>query len=97
MVSLSRPYPFKFFKDCLPQILLAPFLNTLSHTMPLKYLNGYGLCLSNPYPLQKRFFYILRPSFDWDFSNNVKCIEDKSVKFYTNIKSSHVLKMGEKY
>ena len=24
-------YPFKFFKDCLPQILLGSFLNTLSH------------------------------------------------------------------
>ena len=24
-------YPFKFFKGCLPQILLGPFLNTLSH------------------------------------------------------------------
>ena len=22
----SRPYPFKFFKDCLPQILFVPFL-----------------------------------------------------------------------
>ena len=29
--ALGRPYPFKFFKDCLPQILLGPFLNTLSH------------------------------------------------------------------
>ena len=28
--SLSRPYPFKFFKGCLLQILLGPFLNTLS-------------------------------------------------------------------
>ena len=28
----SRPYPFKFFKGCLPQIFLGPFLNTLSHT-----------------------------------------------------------------
>ena len=28
---LSRPYPSKFFKGCLPQILLGPFLNTLSH------------------------------------------------------------------
>ena len=27
---LSRPYPFKFFKGCLPQILLGPLLNTLS-------------------------------------------------------------------
>ena len=27
---LSRPYHFKFFKGCLPQILLGPFLNTLT-------------------------------------------------------------------
>ena len=27
---LSRPYHFKFFKGCLQQILLGPFLNTLS-------------------------------------------------------------------
>ena len=31
MVCLSKPYPFKFFKGCLPQVLLGPFLNTLSH------------------------------------------------------------------
>ena len=30
MVCLNRPYPFKFLKGCLPQILLGPFLNTLS-------------------------------------------------------------------
>ena len=30
IVCLSRPYHFKFFKGCLPQILLGPFLNTLS-------------------------------------------------------------------
>ena len=29
MVCLNRPYPFKFFKSCLPQILLGSFLNTL--------------------------------------------------------------------
>ena len=29
--ALSRPYSFKFFKGCLPQILLGPFLNTLTH------------------------------------------------------------------
>ena len=27
---LSRPYHFKFFKGCFPQISLVPFLNTLS-------------------------------------------------------------------
>ena len=30
VVCLSRPYSFKFFKGCLSQILLGPFLNTLS-------------------------------------------------------------------
>ena len=29
-VCLGRPYHFKFFKSCLTQILLGPFLNTLS-------------------------------------------------------------------
>ena len=33
MVFLSRLYPFKVFKRCLPQVLLAPFLNTFSHFM----------------------------------------------------------------
>ena len=31
MICLSRPYHFKFFKDCLRQILLGPFLNISSH------------------------------------------------------------------
>ena len=33
--SFSRPYhfPFKFFKGYLPQVLLGPFLNTLSHLL----------------------------------------------------------------
>ena len=30
MVCLGRTYHFKFFKGCLPQILLGPFLNTLT-------------------------------------------------------------------
>ena len=30
MVCLSRLYPFKFFKGCLPQILFGPLPNTLS-------------------------------------------------------------------
>ena len=29
--TASRPNPFKFFKGCLPQNLLSPLLNTLSH------------------------------------------------------------------
>ena len=31
MVCLSRQYPLKFFKGCLPQFLIGPLLNTLSH------------------------------------------------------------------
>ena len=56
---LRRPYPFKFFKVCLPQILLGPLLNTLSQKVTdaptsiivlwtfdlslLKYLNSFLL------------------------------------------------------
>ena len=29
-VCFNRPYHFKFFKGCLPQFILGPFLNTLS-------------------------------------------------------------------
>ena len=32
---LRRPYPLKFFKGCLPRILLGPFFNTLSHMYQL--------------------------------------------------------------
>ena len=35
-LGLGRPYPLKFLKGCLPQILLAPFLNTLTHLLVLK-------------------------------------------------------------
>ena len=31
MVGLSRLYTLSFFKGCLPQNLLSPLLNTLSH------------------------------------------------------------------
>ena len=32
---VSRPYPLKYFKGCLPQNLLSPPLNTLSHMTEL--------------------------------------------------------------
>ena len=31
MICFKQIIPFKFFKSCLPQILLGPFLNTLSY------------------------------------------------------------------
>ena len=44
---LSRPRSFKFFKGCLPQILLSPFLNTLSQLYSQKsfdyFLKGLNL------------------------------------------------------
>ena len=33
LLKWSAPYPFKFFKGCLPQILLGPLLNTLSQML----------------------------------------------------------------
>ena len=36
MVCLSRPYPFKLFKGCFPQILLGPLFHTLSHVILAK-------------------------------------------------------------
>ena len=35
MVCLSRWYQFKVYKSCLPQILLGPFLNTLTHLISI--------------------------------------------------------------
>ena len=38
IVCLSRPYHFKFFKGCLPQILLGSFFNTLTQIIFQVYL-----------------------------------------------------------
>ena len=35
MICLGTPYPFNFFKGCLPQVLLGQFLNTLSQKIQL--------------------------------------------------------------
>ena len=41
--ALGRPYPFKYFKGCLPLILLGPLLNTSSHLYNLKHVeNTHG-------------------------------------------------------
>ena len=31
MVCYNRPHQSKFFKDCIPQMLLGPFVNALFH------------------------------------------------------------------
>ena len=53
MVCLGRPYHFKFFKDCLPQILLGPFLNILSQMLSSKAWEMIG----NENILLIQFFY----------------------------------------
>ena len=41
-VKVRRPYNLKVFKGCLPEILLGPFLNTLTQiTVPLKILKPF--------------------------------------------------------
>ena len=51
MVCLRRPYPFKYFKGRLPQILLGLFLNTLSqmkHSSHTKHILQHILKLQPP-------------------------------------------------
>ena len=55
MVCLNRQYHFSFFKDCLPQILLSSFLNTLSHMSSKIFCSVY--CLNVNY---KNIFENLR-------------------------------------
>ena len=42
---MVRPYPLKFSKGCLPQILLGPFLNILSQMKLYEDSASYGLFL----------------------------------------------------
>ena len=54
MICLSRPYPFKFFRDCLSQILLGPFLKTLSQVL-----------LPNPWTLNVIWMHVRRSDVSW--------------------------------
>ena len=46
---LRRPYPFKVFKGCLPQILLGPFLNSW---LNLFFINPFLANIPILYPLK---------------------------------------------
>ena len=48
IICLGRPYHFKFFKGCLPQILLDPFLNTLTHLWFQIYITLQDNCPNIP-------------------------------------------------
>ena len=84
MVCLSRPYPFKLFKGCLPQNLLSPLLNILTQlyvdlfhcrktqTLGLVYLR-----------LRKKFLRLIARSHDWAKCrrNNTGLLRDRRNEF----------------
>ena len=59
-----RPYTFKFFKGCLPQILLGPFLSVLSHKK-LIILNRHYINFAQIYESNKilKNYYFLHLNF----------------------------------
>ena len=61
-----RPCPFKFFKGRHPQILLGPFLNTLSHLRGL-----YKLKLYPTTPFYSKFFFGFENPWPLDFGRTV--------------------------
>ena len=54
-ICLSRPYPFKFFKGCLSQILLGPLFSTLSHLSMLILLSKLEVCFQICHKLLTKF------------------------------------------
>ena len=77
MVCLSRSYHFKFSKGCLPQILLGPFLNTLSHffgthwTLATLKTAFFFIVLTTLYDSYKNFAFLL---MEYWFSSSANTI-----------------------
>ena len=67
MVSLSRPYPFKFFKCCLPQNLLSPLLNTLTH-LYMTNKNKYLRYLNDGYQMIDPFINFIKKKPFWSYN-----------------------------
>ena len=57
MVCLSRPHRFIFFKGCLPQVLLGPFLNTLTHII-IQFSIKNGRWVDNKHPMNSKWSVI---------------------------------------
>ena len=63
MVCLSRPHHLKFFKGYLPESLLGPFLNTLTHTFRNTQFSQYvGSLIPNPFHAVGLFLYSQKTS-----------------------------------
>ena len=51
-LCLGRPYHLKLFKGCLPQILLGPLSNTLTHNVLCSIINPFRAIFSLSVPLE---------------------------------------------
>ena len=82
MVCLSWPNPFKFFTGSLPQILLDPILNTLSH-MQQQRIAPYLFRIFNTVPLKVT---LSNATWHYFFSYNKVSFNDitVSIKSQTN-------------
>ena len=74
IACLSRPYLSKFFKGCLPQILIGPFLNALSilKICP-KNLSFY---LKNIIIQKKKYVYFFNQLSVMDKKKNFSCFHE---------------------
>ena len=90
MVCLSTQYPFIFFKGCLPQILLSPFLNNLSQMLPLFNLHCHHFW--NISWLHNRIYicvevtitnWVILPKLYSDFIEIKKSLFDMQYLYYT--------------
>ena len=71
MVCLGRPHPIKFSKGCLPQILLGPFLNNLSHIIAKNRDSHEALLI---FTIIKKNLKIKIKIKDYDVKNNYELI-----------------------
>ena len=56
LLCFNRPYHFKSFKGCIPQILLGPFLKTLVHIKHFGWLKSH---IASTYPYyEEKFWWI---------------------------------------
>ena len=82
---LGRPYHFRFFKGCLAQILLGPFLNTLTH-LSNKYIWHKWLENSFKFIYSKKSDRELSPISLWNHVfMELKCAEGGSECFSVSL------------
>ena len=91
MVCLGRPHHFKFFKDCLPQIVLGPFLNILTHIFFARY--SIFLKTFQAFTFPKNFFQ----GKDTHTSGNIENVLESEKKILTVIKLDMYLQKPQQF